>query len=291
MEGETVFGYVKPHNPELLVKEYELYRAAYCGVCKAMQKYTGRLSAVALTYDVVFLAIVRGILTDEKLDTKRENCILHPLKKRNIVCETPSFNYCARVSALLSYWKLRDDSRDGGVWTKIKNIMPLLVMKRALKKADLSALGESVKSHMTDLAKKERARTPSSDECADIFGRLLGDVFAYEIDDALRDIAYGIGMHLGRFIYIADALDDYSDDARSGSYNPFVELYGRDGLSPEQRESITLALKCEISTIASFVERLSFDGRASEENIIKNTVYFGLERAIPQERCINEKPV
>ena len=275
----------------MLVKEYELYRAAYCGVCKAMQKHTGRLSAVALTYDVVFLAVVRALVNNEKLDTTRENCILHPLKKRNIVCETPSFDYCARVSAILSYWKLKDDSHDGSVWTKIKNLLPLLVMKRGVKKADLPTLSESVRAHMTDLTKKEKARTPSCDECADIFGRLLGDVFAYEIDAPLHDVAYGIGMHLGRFIYIADALDDYCDDARSGSYNPFVALFGKDGISTEQRESITLALKCEISTIASLVERLDFDGRSAEENIIKNTVYFGLERAIPQERCINEKSV
>ena len=30
-----MFGYVKPAYPELLVKEYELYRAVYCGICEA----------------------------------------------------------------------------------------------------------------------------------------------------------------------------------------------------------------------------------------------------------------
>ena len=54
-----MFGYVKPDKAELLVKEYEFYRATYCGVCRAMKKYTGVLSNVGLSYDSVALALVR----------------------------------------------------------------------------------------------------------------------------------------------------------------------------------------------------------------------------------------
>ena len=45
-----MFGYVKPVADELLVKEHNFYRATYCGICRAMQKHTGRLCALSLTY-------------------------------------------------------------------------------------------------------------------------------------------------------------------------------------------------------------------------------------------------
>ena len=55
--GDCLFGYIKVSKGELKIKEYELYRAINCGLCKSMQKYTTKLSAVALSYDIVFLAI------------------------------------------------------------------------------------------------------------------------------------------------------------------------------------------------------------------------------------------
>ena len=50
-----VFGYVKPVKAELLMKEYDFYRATYCGICRAMKKHTGIFSNATLTYDSVFL--------------------------------------------------------------------------------------------------------------------------------------------------------------------------------------------------------------------------------------------
>ena len=60
-----MFGYVKPVPAELLVREYDFYRAVYCGICRCMRRYTGRLSALSLTYDSVFCALVRMMLSDE----------------------------------------------------------------------------------------------------------------------------------------------------------------------------------------------------------------------------------
>ena len=53
-----MFGYIRPNKPELLVKEYDLYKSAYCGLCKRMGKDYGRLSRLALSYDGTFLAML-----------------------------------------------------------------------------------------------------------------------------------------------------------------------------------------------------------------------------------------
>ena len=61
-----MFGYVKPHNPELRMRDYECYRAYYCGLCRAMGKCTGQCSRMTLSYDFVFLAAVRCYLAGEE---------------------------------------------------------------------------------------------------------------------------------------------------------------------------------------------------------------------------------
>ena len=57
-----MFGYVRPYVPDLRVREHELYRAVYCGLCRSMGKHTGCASSFTLSYDFVFLAAVRMVL-------------------------------------------------------------------------------------------------------------------------------------------------------------------------------------------------------------------------------------
>ena len=42
-----MFGYVRPYKPELKVKEYEMFRAAYCGLCWALKEKYGILLCTA----------------------------------------------------------------------------------------------------------------------------------------------------------------------------------------------------------------------------------------------------
>ena len=63
-----MFGYVKPESAELLVKEYEFYKATYCGICRAMKKYIGISAPATITYDSVFLALMRMLLVDDNDD-------------------------------------------------------------------------------------------------------------------------------------------------------------------------------------------------------------------------------
>ena len=66
-----MFGYVKTHNPELRVAEYEYYRAAYCGLCRSMGKCTGQCSRMTLSYDFAFLALIRLALTGDKVSEEK----------------------------------------------------------------------------------------------------------------------------------------------------------------------------------------------------------------------------
>ena len=68
-----MFGYIRPNKPELLVKEYDLYKSAYCGLCKRMGKDYGRLSRLALSYDGTFLA--RALKRDDVWQTRQNDAL------------------------------------------------------------------------------------------------------------------------------------------------------------------------------------------------------------------------
>lgn len=69
-----MFGYIRPVESELLVKEYEFYRAVYCSLCKTGGRRVSRFSRFFLNYDFVFLALVRLALTREQVGTEKAFC-------------------------------------------------------------------------------------------------------------------------------------------------------------------------------------------------------------------------
>lgn len=277
-----MFGYVKPYSQELLVKEYELYRAAYCGVCRSMKNNTGIFSPFTLSYDIVFLAFVRLIILDEELKTEKSRCMLHCAHKRLIAEENETLVYCAKVSALLGYGKLKDDISDSGIFGKIRDVAALPILLRAKKLAALDDLGERIFTLLEELSKAEK-ENQNGEKPADLFGEILGEVFSYGLDNykdgKYKSLSYKIGYHLGRFIYYADASEDFDSDCKKDEYNPFRVLYGN-SLTDENRSEIKTSLTLELELLAKYIELLPFGERSAEENIIKNTVYFGMTKRI-----------
>ena len=229
-----MFGYVRPAYGELRVREHELYRAAYCGLCRSMGKCTGCASQMTLSYDLVFLALVRYALTGDSVKIRAGRCAAHPLKKRPYLVHTDSLAYSAGASAVLTLGKLRDDTCDERGWRRLTAQVLLPFARHAAKRADLQDLESVVQGELSVLARLESERCSDIDKVADCFGRLLGEVVSYGLDGAEARIAYEMGKYTGRFIYIIDAADDMDEDAKRGRYNPFLCAYGEDIL--EERE-------------------------------------------------------
>ena len=272
-----MFGYVKPRPSELLVKEYDFYRAAYCGVCRGMKKETGFFSSFFLSYDMVFLALVRMLDTDRAVCCHHRRCIAHPLRRRPCLQKNEALSYAARVSAVLIAEKLRDDRRDGSFLSRVAASLPLLlVFRRAEKRARLSFLSEQIARSLSELNEMEKERVPSIDRPAALFGDLLGLVFSEGASEENAPLFYDVGYHLGVFIYAADAADDYRDDKKSGSYNPYVLLYPPEGFDCGIPDEVKASLRVTLTALGNAVEKLPFHGDRAVENIIKNTVYYGL---------------
>ena len=274
-----MFGYVKPYHPELLVKDYEFYKASYCGVCRAMKRHTGVFSNVTLSYDSVFLALVRMLyVPDEKIAAKKRRCIAHPFKKRTMLLENDATEYTARAFAILTYYKMLDDLHDEKLIKRMARRALRPILSHARKKAKLTALSDIAAQKLSAITALEDAACRSVDEPAHLFGELLGEIFAFGLEGEAKLVTYQCGYYLGRFIYAIDAAEDYEKDRASGSYNPYVLIYDGKDLSEENRNSIKCALLLECKKIEGAVNLMPFGNRITIENIIKNIIYEGLVR-------------
>lgn len=276
-----MFGYVKPVVKELLVKEHEFYRSTYCGICRSMQKHTGYFSSATITYDSVFLALIRmAYMDDSLLGASSHRCPIHPLRPRPMLDDNPALEYTADAFAVLSYYKLMDDLDDEPLFKRIGVSLMRPVLSSAKRQARQYRLEEIAKAKLAAIALHERSRTPGVDEPAHLFGELLGEVFAGELEGEDRLVTYQCGYHLGKFIYVADAIEDYERDRKLGRYNPFVISYeGRD-LTDENKATVKCALLLECRELEAAVNLIPFGKKITVENIVRNIIYLGLTERI-----------
>ena len=276
-----MFGYVRILDGELKVREYNLYRGVYCGLCRTMKKKTCRSSTLSLSYDFTFLAFFRAAINGEGFNVDMRRCGLHPFKKRPMAEENSALRYCAGAAAVLKYYKLLDDLNDkdkkGAKRLTVKNLLPSA--KRHLKRAmvtlpefDLRALSEKVSVTLKELSTLESSDSPSPDACADAFGKTLSAVFSHAIEDSEKiKCAEKIGYHIGKWIYFADAVNDFNDDKKNGCFNPFIAA----GYEELPTELISHCMTMELGSAFDTLKKIDF--RYSDiQSVINNTVTLGM---------------
>ncbi len=280
-----MFGYVRPQVPQLKVMEYEMYRAVYCGLCRAMGRVTGQASRLTLSYDFTLLAMVRMILEGVTPEFVQFRCAAHPLKKRTFVRDNAVFGYSAAMSAVLAYLKNRDDLCDERGLKKARAVLaelPLRQMRNRGGRLLPETAADDLLARMTRLSELEAAGCPSADETAEAFGGVLAYVFALgpDLDGESAEIAGIFGRHVGRFVYICDAADDLAGDIRAGRYNPLAAGWGglavtEDGKMTELvRGSLEMSLPLDLEGLGRAADRL--DPGHPFTPVVRNIVYLGL---------------
>ena len=284
-----MFGYIRTYTPELKVREHECYRAVYCGLCREMGRCTGCTSRLTLSYDFVFLALLRLCVTGEKPTFRGRRCAVHPLKKRPMMESCDALSHCARCAAILNYHKVLDDRADERGIKRMRAMLlrPILSGGRRRAMRVYGELDASITAHLERLSALERERTDSADLPANVFGELVRDFCSYALEGAQAKIAAELGYHTGRWIYLIDALDDREADAAHGSYNPFVLLYGAGELNEEQRQTLSAHLIEELMGVERALDLI--DGGAFPEGaaILRNILYLGMPRVAKDILCKN----
>ena len=278
-----MFGYVKPFVPELRVKEYDFYKSVYCGLCRSMKKHTGELSRMTLSYDMTFFALVRMALMRTDVRVRKKRCFLHPLKKRPMMDDNDALAYTAAVSAILTYHKLEDTLADEKGLKRFvaRMLRPCArrIRRRALK--SVRDVAQTVEASMRALCALEAEKCAVPDMPADAFGDMLGKLLAFGLSGADARIAYEIGLHTGRWVYLVDAVCDHADDRKSGSYNPFLLAFpDEEQLSGVLKRSLAGVMAMEADAIMRAVDLIDLSDRAVLRACIENIIYDGMENAV-----------
>jgi len=217
-------------------------------------------------------------LDKKELDSKVEEIARElGVKKREVVCCDPALELAADCSVIFTYYKILDEIADASFLKRQLSQTAKLALRRAYRKAALRRpdFDRKAKEELDRLRKLEMQRCESVDEPADTFGKLLESI-TLELTDPLQQRIFSqLLYHLGRWIYLADALDDWKEDAKSGNYNPVAARFSLQGetLPQEIRERMGSTLDASIRQMAAAYELWDF-GHWS--HMIEATVYDGL---------------
>ncbi len=268
-----MFGYVTVHKEELKIKDYDIYRSFYCGLCKQLKAEYGFSSRLILNYDSVFLALLLSSVLEENTVCASERCMMHPVNRRPVRKQSDCLSYSAGVMLILALLKLSDNIKDD------KSIKDLLISLFLLKarfrvRKKYGKLYSECKKHIDALSKLEKENCENPDAVAHEFASILEKLFAPDFlkDETEKRVLSHLGYSLGRFIYLLDAYEDFEEDKKRKRYNPFLA----GGARPEKKEFID-SLTFSLSSFASSFELLNVK---KNKEILDNIIYLGLPAAL-----------
>ncbi len=261
-----MFGFVVADAGALSEAEKDRYRAVYCGLCLALRDRYGQLSRACLTYDLTFFVLLCNSLHEPPEQTGASHCVMHPAPAApRLWVRSPWTDYAADLSVALAYHKVLDDVADNGAaGARVARRLLAGAYERARQRTP-DACADIEEAMATIRAIEQEGAAADPDGAARAFGQLLGRLFGRG-QGFWADDMEALGSGLGQFIYLMDAAVDASDDARTGSYNPFVAL----GSDPEAMGA-TLALAA--AEAAEPYERLPL---VQDKHLLDSILYSGL---------------
>ena len=225
-----MFGYVRPVREELKCRDFDLYRAVYCGLCRCMRRRYGLLAPMFLNYDFTFLALLLEE-PEERFTPCRGRCHANPLLKKSMCQTSPALETAADESVVLTWWQLKDKGADSGLWGGLPARALALLLTPAYRKAARRRpeFDRTVRESLEKLSALEAEGCPSMDRAADTFAVLLQGAAPASGDPARDRALEQLLYHLGRWIYLIDAQDDLEEDRASGNYNAVAARFGPEG--------------------------------------------------------------
>jgi hypothetical protein len=219
-------------------------------------------------------------LSEEKVCVEKKRCPYH-FKKKNCACADESYSFVCSAFGLLTYGKLLDDIKDEKGFTRFckKAVKP--IFKHIEKKSDnFEGLKQIINNGLSATEQIENANCNSLDKAADGFANMMKNIAAYGLDGNKKLIAENCGYHIGRFIYIADALDDLEADEKNGNYNPLLKRYGNSENALKEIEVIKETLFDSLNAFSHSYALIAKQPLVAFDRLIFNIVELGGRNAV-----------
>ena len=277
-----MFGYVIINKGDMKFREFDIYHAYYCGLCRLLREKYGLTGQLSLSYDMTFVILLLSGLYEPDTVMEQCKCAAHPFEKH--MARINEFTeYAADMNILLSYYKCMDD------WADDRKYMKRLYA--GLLKKGYHAVAKKyggkvhrIENAMRRLMQKEKEECGDIDEMSRLFGEVMAEILVYR-EDEWKDNLFRMGLYLGKFIYLCDAYEDVERDLKSGSYNPFRKMYGNPDFEEQCREILVLMM----SECSGEFEKLPIlDHIEILRNIIYSGVWYRYEK-VREERERKEK--
>ena len=259
-----MFGYVIADLDRLDDRQRARYHSLYCGLCRALYETYGAAPALALTYDMTFLALFLGALYEPEETSGLARCARHPLHAQAWVW-TKATDYAAAMNCLLAYENCRDDWHDE---KKLSAAAASGLLAAGAKKAAARypAQAAAIRQCLKQIAQAEESRAGYSETAANAFGELMAALFTVQ-DDRWREILGRFGRSLGKLIYFMDAACDLQEDQKKKQYNPLALLGVTDGAAFRPQ------LELLAGDAAAEFERLPI---VQDAALLQNILYSGI---------------
>ena len=281
-----MFGYIRPEKDELKIREFELYKSVYCGLCRHLGKDYGIINRLFLSYDCTTLAMLSMATGDECPNVKDGRCVVNPMKKCRF-CDSngESFRFAGAVSVIMTYYKLQDTIEDSGFIKRLAARMLMLFLKRSYKKAKTAypKIDEYTNTRMEQQREAEK-NDLGIDRCADPTAQLISKLCG-ELSNGntkQKSVLESFGYFLGRWVYIIDAADDLEKDIKHNAFNPF-----RANMLETIDETMLYCNDVLNMTVANLTAAYDLIELSSYKELLDNIVYNGL--SLQQKYCLFEK--
>ena len=277
-----MFGYIRADKAELKIREYEVYKAVYCTLCRTLGRRYGILSRLTLSYDFTFLAMLQLGMNDANVCMEQKRCAFNPLKKCNYCKDDTALKMPAAAAMIMLYYKLADNIADEKGLKKLGYMLLKPCFASARKKAarDYPQLEKIVSQYIESQNGLEKNGCQELDRVADPTAKALSQILMLCSEDEMQKrVLERLGYCLGRYIYLLDAACDLERDLKVGSYNVLafeaeedIKKYARERISPQLYFCIN-----EAGRAFELLELKRF------KPILGNIIYLGLEKTFIEE--------
>ena len=280
---KCLFGYIQPKREELKIKEFELYKAVYCSLCKVLGKNYGFFARITLSYDFTFLSLLKLSLKNGCNNIERKCCVYNPLKKCNYLKESENdLDYTAAAAAILLYFKMLDNVQDEKGIKKLAFKFMASIYKPSYKKAKNKHpnLALMVEEYIATQTKLENENCSNLDMIAEPTAKLLGNMLK-EIDKTQEKALYYLGYNMGKWIYLTDCLADIEEDFKNNKFNPLLKEGNTKEYAVNRLKNVLDFCQVEAASAFELLKIYKY------KDILGNIIYLGLDNS--RENILKEK--
>ena len=226
-----------------------------------------------MNYESVFLYIfLEGISNSNEAYDVKFRCPTNPLKKVESRLDKQLLEYASYINYSLVLLKVIDNCRDS------KNILYklcLVLLSRNKKYLRLQQkynhIDVKIRGSYDELYQLEKNNCQDFDECSATMGKVLYEIVEYYLstENIECENAKEFAKHLGMWIYLIDAYDDFEKDIKKQTFNPLYAFKNgccMDNLNSDFHNSILIYAEVMLRMMIENMNELLI-----EINVMKHT--------------------